>query len=181
MNIFQNYYVFEGIMGLFTLYAGIQLFESMIVPSIFFVLGGFSLMVDAIFRWNKLQKNKEAINESEAESKNLILDFDIRSITCENEIEYVPDDFNEEGYPIDFKEENVAFFKIELLVCNPNGSMKNLIRKIEAFAAEGKSKKSLNIDFNPVQILPRESIPVSMKGEIWGYSGSKKKQKFSLN
>lgn len=173
VNILQNYYTIEGFLGLVVIFIGNRLLESNVYFAVFCGITGFLLMLDAARRWDFLQRNKESISESEAKSKSLDLVYDIKNVTCENDIEWEPEEISSEGHCGNYNPIGTATVIIDLYVHNPNGSLSNTIRDVKATLKVKKTEKDLIIDFNPTKIAPRDSIHLSVKGHIWNHNCSK--------
>lgn len=155
---FQNFYAFEFTLGFLGMMSGFYLLQF----SLFFIL--LSLMscifiFDSFTRWNKSQKKKENLETLELERMNATLDFDIKEINAEKDVDWYPDEVIN-GEPIGFNEISTTEYKIELIVYNPC-VIENVIKDIEVEVINQKKKADRKIisseDINrvPISINPR--------------------------
>lgn len=155
---FQNFYAFEFTLGFLAVTSGFYLLQF----SLFFallILGGCIFVFDSVTRWDKSQRNKESIEKLELDRINTELDFDIKEVTAEKDIDWYPDDVVN-GQPVGFNEVYTTTYKIELIVYN-SCVIENVIRNIEVEIPNQKKKANIKItsieDINriPISIAPR--------------------------
>lgn len=160
---FQNLYALVISVGIASLVYGGSLFNSNLISALILtIIGGF-LTFYGFNGWYKKQKNEEKLVELEVGRKNATLDFDVKEIDGENDVDYQPDDFDEAGQPINFKHYNIVELKIKLMVFNPC-EIKNIVRDIEVSIEQNKkSTKLKKDDFLPIKIDPGEYVPINVK------------------
>ena len=173
---FQNFYAFEFTLGIIAVIGGFYFLQI----SLFFIisiLSGSVLVLDAVLRWNKSQRNKEDLQELELDRINTKLDFDIKEVIAEKDIDWYPDDIKN-GMPIAFNEMYIATYKIELIVYNPS-VVKDVIKNIEVEIINQNKKADTKIplieDVNrmPVSIEPRTHKKLIFQRRVEEMEGNK--------
>ncbi len=164
---FENFYAFEFTLGFLGVITGFYLLNVSLLFTLL-ILGSSFLILNSVMRWNKSQKNKEKL-------ENIILDFDIKDIRAERDIDWYPDDIID-GQPIGFNTEYTAEYKITLNVYNPC-IVENVIRKINVSVINKKKKKNCNKNITsnedvnriPVPIIPRnhKNLVFSVSVDDW--------------
>jgi hypothetical protein len=152
---FKNFYSFEFTIGIIGIVAGARLYDI----HIFFILIsliGTLLVFNSSLRWNRSQKNKETIEKLEIERKNAVLDFDIKDIRAERDLDWYPDDVID-GKPIGFNEMFVVLYEIELIVYNPS-VVENIVRDIDVYIINHKKKTNKKVSSISDLNKPPQSI-----------------------
>ncbi|MCK4650035.1 hypothetical protein KAT36_02275 [Candidatus Pacearchaeota archaeon] len=149
---FQNFYVFEITLGILSILAGFS-YGTQISPYFLLLslLGG-GVVFDGIKRWYEVQKNKEIL-------EGLDLDFDIKRIDAEADLEFIPEDIVD-GQPVgEWHTEHNVKYKIEINVFNPS-TIENVVRDIRVEFK--KNKRISDIGIKSSEDLNR--FPISLKG-----------------
>jgi len=168
---FQNIYSFGITLGIIFISFGVNLLLLEVTSWVYIplmIIGLFFLGFSA-YKGFFFQRDIEQIQKRELAD----LQFDIDEVFAENEFEWEPYSFRDDGVPADYKEVDYAYYKIGLNVYNP-GSLQNIVKNIEVEIYSKKNKKKLKcskIEFSPQKIPPADYISIKFKAELVKYNG----------
>lgn len=177
MNLnFTNWYTFELTFGIFSIISGFYWLKIHIL-FIILIICGIIATFDAIRRWDSSQRTKDRLDKLDLERKEAILNFEIKDVEAERDIDWYPDDVVN-GEPIGYNEEPVTSYKISLMVYNPC-SIENIVKGIEVSIPNRKKVADRVIssisDINgiPLTIAPRSYQPIVFNRGVSNMDGKK--------
>lgn len=123
-------------------------------------------------KWLEAAKIKDRIDKRKLEIIEPKLDFDIVSVEAQQDLDWIPDDFDQETkQPIYSEPYLFVKYTININIFNP--SIKNFVRKIEVWAKDkNKKTKCSNVtDFSPMEIQERGHVQFKFNVTLDNSSG----------
>lgn len=172
----KNFYAFEIGLSIFILVCGaFYNFNNNLFTALIVIFLSLFLIFHGTYNWSRKQLIEDKLSELKLQMQNAILDFDIKDVIAENDIEYLPEDYDEKGRPIGVEVHEFASYKIVLDIYN-NTLIENMARHIDAEIIKKKVKLKFDrIEVNlPIKIAQREHVPLIFKATKFGYQGESK-------